>query len=171
MVFYFSCKNKSSKVYTSFAEIVVLVTQSTAKLGLQFLDFSTNWYWIYKSLDSRAKLGRIFLCLGPWNFWNFKNIPLHLTPRPSGTNPLHNCTPPPAAGQARRWRGRAGGGKQERGMGDWTHVCPIRDGGSGGEASSDGRRRGSGSTLPWLGLRWNDGDARPSSAIGGSHVG
>jgi hypothetical protein len=27
-VFYFSCKNKSSKVYTCFVEIVVLVTQS-----------------------------------------------------------------------------------------------------------------------------------------------
>jgi hypothetical protein len=93
MVFYFSCKNKSPKVYTSFAEIVVLVTQSTTKLGLQFLDFSMNWYWIYKSLDSRAKLGRIFLCLGPWN------IPLHLTPRPSGTNPLHNCTPLPRRGK------------------------------------------------------------------------
>jgi hypothetical protein len=50
MVFYFSCKNKSSKVYTSFAEIVVLVTQSTAKLGLQFwiflridIEFTSHW--------------------------------------------------------------------------------------------------------------------------------
>jgi hypothetical protein len=32
-------------------------------------------------------------------------------------------------------------------MDDWTHVWPIRGGGSGGEASGDGRRRGSGSTV------------------------
>jgi hypothetical protein len=47
---------------------------------------------------------------------------------------------PPAAGQARRRRGRAGGGKQVRGVGDWTHVWPIRGGGSSGEGSGDGRR-------------------------------
>jgi hypothetical protein len=40
-VFYFSFINKSSKVYTFFVEIVVLVTQSIAKLVLQFLDFPT----------------------------------------------------------------------------------------------------------------------------------
>jgi hypothetical protein len=38
--FNFSSKNYSSKVYTYFAENVDLVTQSTIKLGLQFLDFS-----------------------------------------------------------------------------------------------------------------------------------
>jgi hypothetical protein len=54
---------------------------------------------------------------------------------------------PLVARQARRWRGRAGGGKQVRGMDDWTHVWPIRGGGSGREASGDGRRRGSGSTV------------------------
>jgi hypothetical protein len=46
--FNFSSKNCSSKVYTCFAKVVVLVTQSTAKLGLQFLDFSTILYRIYK---------------------------------------------------------------------------------------------------------------------------
>jgi hypothetical protein len=40
---------------------------------------------------------------------------------------------PPAAEQARRRRGRAGGGNQVRGMSDWTHVWPIRGGGSSGE--------------------------------------
>jgi hypothetical protein len=41
-VFYFSCKNESSKVYTCFVEVVVLVTQRTTKLDLHFLDFSVN---------------------------------------------------------------------------------------------------------------------------------
>jgi hypothetical protein len=53
---------------------------------------------------------------------------------------------PPAAEQARRRRGQAGGGKQAIGMGDWTHVWLIRGGRSGGEAPDDGRWRGSGST-------------------------
>jgi hypothetical protein len=44
MVFYFSCKNQSSKVYACFVENVVLVTQSTTKIGLQFLDFSVILY-------------------------------------------------------------------------------------------------------------------------------
>jgi hypothetical protein len=40
--FYFSSKNCSSKVYTSLENVVVLITLSTAKLDLLFLDFSTN---------------------------------------------------------------------------------------------------------------------------------
>jgi hypothetical protein len=142
--FNFSSKNLSSKVHTCFAEIVVLVTESTTKLGLRFLDFFTNWYWIYKSLENRAKLGRIFLCLGPWNFWNFTNIPLHLTPRPSGTNPLHNSAFPR--------RGKLAGGEvgpeEANKRGGWAIglTCGRFGGGSDGEASGDGRRWGSGST-------------------------
>jgi hypothetical protein len=46
--FYFSSKNCSSKVYTSLQKVVVLVTMSTTKLGLQFLDFSVILYGFYK---------------------------------------------------------------------------------------------------------------------------
>jgi hypothetical protein len=46
--FYFSSKNCSSKVYTSLEKVVVIVTLSTAKLGLQFLDFSVIFYGFYK---------------------------------------------------------------------------------------------------------------------------
>jgi hypothetical protein len=46
--FNFSSKNCSSKVYTSFAENVDLVTQSTTKLVLQFLDFSVILYDVSK---------------------------------------------------------------------------------------------------------------------------
>jgi hypothetical protein len=44
LLFNFSSKNYSSKVYTYLEKVVVLVTQSTAKLSLQFLDFSTILY-------------------------------------------------------------------------------------------------------------------------------
>jgi hypothetical protein len=47
----FSCKNYSSKVYTKFAKVIVLVTQSTTKLVFQFLDFSTILYGFSKTLD------------------------------------------------------------------------------------------------------------------------
>jgi hypothetical protein len=44
LLFNFSSKNYSSKVYTCFGKIVVLVTQSTTNLNLQFLDFSVILY-------------------------------------------------------------------------------------------------------------------------------
>jgi hypothetical protein len=37
--FNFSSKTYSSKLYTCFEKVLVLVTHSTTKLGLQFLDF------------------------------------------------------------------------------------------------------------------------------------
>jgi hypothetical protein len=46
--FYFSSENCSSKVYTSLEKVVVLVTLSTTKFGLQFLDFSVILYRFYK---------------------------------------------------------------------------------------------------------------------------
>jgi hypothetical protein len=46
--FYFSSKNFSSKVYTSLEKVVALVTLSTTKLGLQFLDVSVMLYGFYK---------------------------------------------------------------------------------------------------------------------------
>jgi hypothetical protein len=47
LLFNFSSKN-SSKVYTYLEKVVVLVTQSTTKLSLPFLDFSTILYRFYK---------------------------------------------------------------------------------------------------------------------------
>jgi hypothetical protein len=44
----FSSKNYSSKVYTYMEKVVVIVTQSTTKLSLPFLDFSTILYRFYK---------------------------------------------------------------------------------------------------------------------------
>jgi hypothetical protein len=58
--FNFSCKNYSSKVYTSFAKVVGLVTMSIANFVLQFLDFSTILYEFYKPLDQEVKKLRIY---------------------------------------------------------------------------------------------------------------
>jgi hypothetical protein len=44
----FAIKNYSSKEFTFLEEVVVLVTQSTAKLGLPFLYFSVICYGFYK---------------------------------------------------------------------------------------------------------------------------
>jgi hypothetical protein len=65
MVFYFSCRNWSSKVYTSFVKVVVLVTQSTSKLVLQFLDFSTILYDFSKVQHKGSKS----------EFWFYEQVP------------------------------------------------------------------------------------------------
>jgi hypothetical protein len=59
--FYFSCKNCSTKVYTSLKKVVVLATLSTAKLSLQFLDFSVILYGFYK-IKSRHTKGEDSFC-------------------------------------------------------------------------------------------------------------
>jgi hypothetical protein len=65
LLFNFSSKNYSSKVYTYLEKVVVLVALSTEKLSLLFLDFSTIFNRFYKLLDQTIKLGRIFLRVGP----------------------------------------------------------------------------------------------------------
>jgi hypothetical protein len=75
--FNFSSKKYSSKVYTCFEKVVFLVTQSTIKLGLQFLDFSVILYDFsnlqlkhtkgVESICTRAlgtfKLSQLYRCL------------------------------------------------------------------------------------------------------------
>jgi hypothetical protein len=63
--FYFSSKNCSSKVYTSLEKVVDLVTLSTTKLSLQFLDFSVICYGFYKVLPKHIRSGRFILHEGP----------------------------------------------------------------------------------------------------------
>jgi hypothetical protein len=63
--FNFSSKNYSSKLYTCFEKVVALVTQSTTKLGLQFLDFSVILYGFYKVQLKTLKGVRNFLRAGP----------------------------------------------------------------------------------------------------------
>jgi hypothetical protein len=63
--FYFSSKNCSSKLYTYLEKVVVLVTLSTEKFGLQFLDFSVICYGFYKFQLKHTKSKESF-CEGPW---------------------------------------------------------------------------------------------------------
>jgi hypothetical protein len=88
--FNFSSKNYSSKVYTCFVKVVALVTQSTTKLGLYFLDLSTILYGIYKFQAQHKREGRILFHKGPWNFWIFTKVPLTLTAKPPKPTTLTN---------------------------------------------------------------------------------
>jgi hypothetical protein len=50
----FSCKNESSKVYTSFAKAVGLVTRSK-KIGFAFFGFFYDFLWILQVIGPRGK--------------------------------------------------------------------------------------------------------------------
>jgi hypothetical protein len=68
LLFNFSSKNYISKVYTYLEKVVVLVPQSTTKLSLPFLDFSTILYRFYKFQPTHVEGNRIFMHAGPRNF-------------------------------------------------------------------------------------------------------
>jgi hypothetical protein len=61
----FSSKNYSSNVYTYLEKVVALVTQSTKKLGLPFLDVSTILNPFYKFQPTHEEGYRIFMHTGP----------------------------------------------------------------------------------------------------------
>jgi hypothetical protein len=69
--FNFSSKNCSSKLYTCLKKVVVLVTLSTAKLSLLFLDFSTMLYDFSKLQVKHTKEEGTFC---EWPLENFKKI-------------------------------------------------------------------------------------------------
>jgi hypothetical protein len=64
--FQFFKKNQSSKVYTCFEKVVALVTQSTTKLSLQFLDFSVIFYDFSKLQLKHTKGVRFISRTDPW---------------------------------------------------------------------------------------------------------
>jgi hypothetical protein len=98
------------------------------------------------------KTGKNLLALGPLERLNFHNYALAFSTWALGDkSPSQPC--PPAAGQDRRWLGRAGGGKRARGRGDWTHVWPIRGGGSDREVSGDAGGEAVAARPPRLRLR------------------
>jgi hypothetical protein len=65
--FNFSRKNYSSKVYTCIEKVVVLVAQSTTKLGLQFMDLSGILY-DFSKLQLKHIKGEESFFKSPWNF-------------------------------------------------------------------------------------------------------
>jgi hypothetical protein len=100
--FNFSSKNYSSNVYTYFAKVVGLVTQSTTKLGLKFLDFSTILYGFYKLQLKHTKGGESFCWKTPGKFRTFTDLPSVCTKHPGSFWSLV-MWPLEAWGGATRW--------------------------------------------------------------------
>jgi hypothetical protein len=102
------------------------------KIGFEIFGFFYDFILNLQITGSRGKSWKNLLALGPLELSKPYKQTLGFY-----TQTLENNSPsqsyPPAAEQARRRRGWAGGGKQVRGMSDWTHVWPIRGGGSSGE--------------------------------------
>jgi hypothetical protein len=76
LLFNFSSKNYSSKVYTYLEKVVDLVILSTAKLGLLFLDCSTILNRFYKFQPKPSKRGESFYVLDPRTFKSLTDMPL-----------------------------------------------------------------------------------------------
>jgi hypothetical protein len=104
--FYFSSKNCSSKVYTCFAKVVVLVTQSTTKLRLHFFGFFYDFIRILQDPVKAHKRGRSNLQTDPWNFPNLTDLPLLLTHRPlQDSNPRIGIPAAQGGSPPVRWHG------------------------------------------------------------------
>jgi hypothetical protein len=87
LLFNFSSKNYSSKVYTYLEKLVVLVTQSTTKLSLPILDFSTSLYRFHK-FQPTHKEGVESLCTqAPGTFKPSQLYPSPLRPDPRVPKP------------------------------------------------------------------------------------
>jgi hypothetical protein len=82
--FNFSSKNCSSKVYTCFGKVVVLVTLRTTKLVLQFLNFSVILYDFSKLQVKHTKEEDTFCEWPPGKFQKITDMPLVCT-KPPGT--------------------------------------------------------------------------------------
>jgi hypothetical protein len=63
--FNFSSKKQNSNVYTYFVKVVVLITETTEKLVLQFLDFSVILYGFYKVQHFGSRSGTDSSRTGP----------------------------------------------------------------------------------------------------------
>jgi hypothetical protein len=66
--FNFSSKNQASKVYKCFGKIVVLATQSTTKLVLQYLDLTAILYRFYMVQPKHTKGEESFCQKTPGTF-------------------------------------------------------------------------------------------------------
>jgi hypothetical protein len=75
MDFNFSCTNYSSKVYTSFAKVVVLFTRKLEKLVSHYSDFSVNLYAIYKLWPKHTKNEQSIYTQALRNLWTFTTMP------------------------------------------------------------------------------------------------
>jgi hypothetical protein len=88
LLFNFSSKNYSSKVYTYLEKVVVLVTQSTTKLSLPFLDFSTILYQFYKFQPTHKGWVESLCTQAPGSFKSSQVCPRFPTLCPDGGGAL-----------------------------------------------------------------------------------
>jgi hypothetical protein len=95
--------------------------------------------WNLQVTRPNNKTRKNLIALNPLGLLNLHKYALTFNMQSPGENSPSQLYPP-AAEQARRRRGRAGGRKQARGMIDSTHKGLIHGGGSGGERSGDDRR-------------------------------
>jgi hypothetical protein len=144
----FSRKNYSLKEYTCFRKVVVLVTQSTTKLDLQFLDFFwfstdfTRCSWNTKGSEDPNYFQALWRHKSPQPYPRF-------APRPLEVLGTLQCGPQarPAAESAGLQRGRGGRGSMTgRGtMGypavtDWWPESGLGSTGEGGYGGATARR-------------------------------
>jgi hypothetical protein len=110
--FNFSSKNCSSKVYTCFGKVAVLVTQSTTKLTLQFFLFFLRFYTIFQSCSYNTTHGEesTFTPPPPEVLNLHKNCPCLQHLGPHVQKALTEVSS--AAGMARRWWCGPGTSKQ-----------------------------------------------------------
>jgi hypothetical protein len=113
--FNFSSKNCTSKVYICFAKVVGLLTKSTEKLGLQFLDFSTILYVFYKLQLKHNKGEETFCWQTPGKFQTFTNLPVACTKHPGSFWGLAMCPLGAWGGAACRIPARPAAGMAEEG--------------------------------------------------------
>jgi hypothetical protein len=144
LLFNFSSKQYSSKVYTYLEKVVVLATQSTTKLSLHFFDFSVILYRIYKLLLKHNKGEETFREWPPWNVSNDHRQALSLHQTPWNYLGLCNVV---QGGKGRRGlpdSGEAGGGAG-RGSGQdggGVHLRSVGDRSWGGNVTGELSRRG-----------------------------
>jgi hypothetical protein len=108
----FSSKNQSSKVYTSFVEIVVLVTQST--IFGNFYDF----IWILQVSSTTQKGRKNLLSQESLELFELHNSTLSFNTQALEFQQLTQGCP--------QWRGRLAGGDVGPGMGIKRYLAAIR---------------------------------------------
>jgi hypothetical protein len=110
--FNFSSKTYSSKVYTCFEKVLVLVTHSTTKLGLQFLDFFCNFKRFFKVTAKTHKRGEIHFANRPLESFGCSQLCPWFTITPLERSQSNQCSP-----GARGRHGRPDSGEVAGGLG------------------------------------------------------
>jgi hypothetical protein len=129
-----------------------------SKIGFAIFWFFYDLIWVLQVTGPKGEKLQNLLLLWPLESLKLHTYALQSSRKDPGgfwaSQPY-----PPAAGQARRRRGRAGGGEQARGMIDWAHMWTIRGGSSTREDPVDGRwrDRDGAAAAAWIPVNWGWG--------------